>query len=141
MRRTYVLISSYILFIMYAVIIMYAFLGVLHLDLLENFVTAAVFEIISFITLLLCIMSFGRGDYVKFPFFAAKIFSSAIYSILVGILNMVCILYVRNPVFLLIHMILFFLYCLVFIPLSIARRNNTAYNTDDNINNINNINE
>lgn len=133
MRRSYVLISSYILFIVYAVTIMFAFFGVLHLELLENFITAVVFEIISFISLLLCIMSFSRGDYIKFPFFAAKVFSSVIYSILVGILNMVCIFWIRSPAFLLLHMILFLLYCLVFIPLSIAGRNNIN-NNDININ-------
>lgn len=106
----------------YIAIIMYTFFAVLHIDTLENFGTAMVFEIIGFVLLAYFILGNIVSKPVKTGFFVPLIMVTVFYTIILDVVNLAFIVTMPHAFFTLTNMVLLFVYCLVSIPMYIMGR-------------------
>ncbi len=111
-----------LLIVFYVSIIMYVFFGVAHIETLENFVAAIIFEIIGFILLAFFVLTniFGRG--IKVGYFASLIGITIFYTIILDVINLVFVRTISNSFFVLINLIVLFVYCLISVPIFIMGR-------------------
>jgi hypothetical protein len=108
--------------VFYVAIILYVFYAVLNINTLENCVSALVFEIIGFIALAYFILCNMFSKPIKVGYFVPLLMVTVIYTIVLDIVNIVCITSVSSAFFTLLHLVILFIYCLVSIPMYLMGR-------------------
>ena len=106
----------------YVVIIMYVCFAVLHIDTLENFISAMIFEIIGFCLLTYFVLGNILTKPIKTGYFVPLILTTVVYTIALDVVNLACVVTMSNVFFVLVNLILLFIYCLVSIPMYIMGR-------------------
>ena len=107
------------LLLFYMAIIMYIFFGIIHIDMLHNFVLGMVFEIIGFVFLFVLFLGNAISNPIKTGYFIPLVIVTIIYTILLDLLNILAIVTIVTPIFALLHFVLLFVYCLISIPMYI----------------------
>lgn len=115
-------VLSCFLWIFYVAIILYVFFAVLNINTLENCASAIIFECVGFIALAYCIFFNIVKNPRKVGYFVPLVMTTIIYSIILDVVNIVCITTMNSVCFTLLHMILLFAYCLVSIPVYLMGR-------------------
>lgn len=115
-------ILSCFLWVFYVAIILYVFFAVLNINTLENFIAALVFEIIGFLVLAYFIFCNVFSKTIKVGYFVPLVMVTMIYTVVLDIVNIVCITSVSSVFFILIHIVVLFVYCLVSIPMYLMGR-------------------
>lgn len=118
-NKTLVIALAVFLLCFYAAIVLYVFLGVIHIHMLHNFVTGMIFEAIGFAFLVLLVLGNIISHPIKTGYFVPIVIATVCYTILLDVLNIVGSMTMISSFFTLLHMILLFVYCLVFIPMYI----------------------
>lgn len=108
--------------IFYMSIIMYVLFAILKIDTLANFKSAMVFEIIGFLILTYFIMSNLLSKRIKTGFFVPLIIVTVVYTVILNVVNIACIIAVPHTIFLLVNLVLLFIYCLISMPMYIMGR-------------------
>lgn len=106
----------------YIGIIMYVFFVILHIETYKNFESAMAFEIIGFLLLIYLVMGNLLSKRIKAGLFAPLVMVTAIYTIILDIINIVFVITMPHAFFVLLNFILLFIYCLVSIPMLIMGR-------------------
>lgn len=112
-------VLSSFLWVFYIAIILYVFFAVLNINTLENFVSALIFEIIGFLALAYFILRNMFSNPVKVGYLVSLVMTTVVYTIILDFINIACITTIGNLYFLLIHLVLLFVYCLISIPMYI----------------------
>lgn len=110
-------ILSLFLWLFYIAIVLYLFFAVLHINTLENFISALVFESIGFLILAFFIFCNIFSKLIKIGYFVPLILATVVYTILLDVVNIACVTTVGSIFFTLIHLTILFTYCLVSIPM------------------------
>lgn len=108
--------------IFYMSIIMYVLFAILKIDTLANFKSAMVFEIIGFLILTYFIMSNLLSKRIKTGFFVPLIIVTVVYTVILNVVNIACIIAMPHTIFLLVNLVLLFIYCLISMPMYIMGR-------------------
>lgn len=119
MKKALTIALSMFLMIFYFGIIMYMFFAVLHINILANFECALIFEIIGFLLLIYFVLNNILVKGLKTGFFVPLIFITVIYTIILNVINIVCIAIMPRLFFLLTNFLLLFIYCLISFPIYI----------------------
>lgn len=120
-KKGITIISSVFLIAFYIAIIMYLSFGILHIELLDNFISAIVFDIIGFILLFYCILKSILSK-SKIGFCIPLIILTVCYTIILNVINLVLIFTLSNSLLVLFNLLLLFIYCLISIPIYIMGR-------------------
>lgn len=115
-------VLSCFLWVFYVVIMLYVFFAVLNINTLENFVSALIFEIIGFLALAYFIFCNMFSNPIKVGYFVPLVMTTVIYTIVLDVINIACITSVSSVFFILIHLVVLFVYCLVSIPMYLMGR-------------------
>ena len=107
---------------LYIVIIAHVFFSVLHVDVLANFGSAMLFEVIGFLLLLFFVIGNIISKSIGVGFFVPLVLATAAYTIALNVVNMACITIMAHSMFVLIHLIILFVYCLISIPMYIMSK-------------------
>lgn len=107
------------LLLFYVVIMMYVFIGVLHINSFENFITGMFFEIIGFLVLMFVVFGSILSKSVKVGYMIPLVMVTVFYTVLLDLLNILGIAVMSFSIFTLLHLILLFGYCFVSIPMYI----------------------
>ncbi len=118
-KRGLTAVLSSFMIALYIVIILYVFFAVLHVDILANFLSALVFEIIGFILLAYFVLGNILSKSIKTGFFVPLIMATVIYTIALNIINLVLITLMPTTFFILTNFILLFIFCIISIPMYI----------------------
>lgn len=110
---------SMLLILFYIAIVLFAFFPVLHIDMLENFLSALLFEIIGFALLTYFILGFISTQSKKIGFLVPLIISTLLYTLVLDFLNLVLVSILPSVVFVLFNLVLLFIYCLTSVPMYI----------------------
>ena len=121
-RKGLALALSTLLLCFYFASIMYIFFVILHIHFLPNFAVAMFFEVIGFCFLAVLILKNIASKSIKTGYFISLVIITIFYTVLLDILNMFGIIFITAPFFVLLHVVLLFLYCLVAIPMYIVGR-------------------
>ncbi len=107
----------------YLGILMYVFFAVNHIEKMINFSSAMIFEIIGF--LLLGYLVFGKllSKRIKTGFFVPLVAVTVIYTIILDVINLICVRTMSHEFFILLNLVLLFVYCIVSIPIYIIGKN------------------
>lgn len=103
----------------YIGIIMYIFFAVLHIEALANFESAMVFEIIGFLLLSYFVLGNILSKQIKVGFFVPLLMITVIYTVILDVINIACIITIPHAFFILFNIVLLFIYCLISIPMYI----------------------
>lgn len=106
----------------YFLIVLYIFFAILHIDALKNFETALAFELVGFVLLLYFILGNIILKPIKIGFNIPILITTVLYTVFLNGINMVFIATMPNVYFILIHLILLFIYCIISIPMYIMGR-------------------
>lgn len=104
------------------VIIIYVLFAVININNSENFASALIFEIIGFLILVYIILGNIFSNSIKIGYYIPLVMVTVIYTIILDIINIACITTIGSKFFILIHLALFFVYCLFFIPMYLMGR-------------------
>ena len=115
-------VLSCFLWVFYVAIILYVFFAVLNINTLENFASALIFWIIGFLALAYFIFCNMFSNPIKVGYFVPLVMTTAVYTVILDVVNIACITTVGNVFFTLIHLVLLFVYCLVSIPMYLMGR-------------------
>lgn len=115
--KAMIMALSMFLLVFYVAIILYIFFGVIHIQVLHNYVTGMVFEIIGFGFLGFLVLGNMLSHSIKTGYSVPIVMVTIIYTILLDTLNIAGSLTMPGPFFTLFHLILLFVYCLVLIPM------------------------
>lgn len=110
---------SSVLLIFYFAIILYILIAVLNADTAKNFVCAVVFQSIGFILLVAIVMSKIVTGAIKIGFFAPLVMVTVVYQILLDVINIGGVLEMSSVMFVLLHLIVLFIYCVIAFPMII----------------------
>lgn len=86
---------------------------------LENFLSALLFEIIGFALLTYFILGFISTQSKKIGFLVPLIISTLLYTLVLDFLNLVLVSILPSVVFVLFNLVLLFIYCLTSVPMYI----------------------
>lgn len=106
----------------YFLIVLYIFFAILHIDALKNFETALAFELVGFVLLLYFILGNIILKPIKIGFYIPILIATVLYTVFLDVVNIVLIASMPNVYFILIHLILLFIYCIISIPMYIMGR-------------------
>ena len=115
-------VLSCFLWVFYVAIILYVFFAVLNINTLENFLSAMIFEIIGFIALAYFIFRSVSSKPIKVGYFVPLVMITVVYTVVLDVINIVCVTFVGSVFFTLIHLVVLFIYCLVSIPMYLMGR-------------------
>ena len=106
----------------YFLIVLYIFFAILHIDALKNFETALAFELVGFFLLLYFILGNIFFKPIKIGFYIPILITTVLYTVFLDLINIVLIASMPSVYFILIHLILLFIYCIISIPMYIMGR-------------------
>ncbi len=110
-------VVTVVLIAMYALIALYVMFAVAHIDQISNFIPALVFELVGVVALLFSIFAGCSNAQSKFAFAVAGIMVTVLYNVFLNLATIIFVFSMSNVLFWLVHMILFFIYCVVFAPI------------------------
>lgn len=113
------LLPGIFLLLFYFGIMMYILFEIVHISLLPNFAVGIVFELIGFLLLLAAVFSKLLAKPLAAGYFIPLVIVAAAYTILLNVMNTIVIVLLPFSFFLLLHLILLFVYCLLSIPMFI----------------------
>ena len=120
MRRGLLCISlSISALIFYIGIVLYSFFAVLHIQALANFGSAVLFELIGFAFLAYFIIVNLSTKPIKTGYFVPLVIVTVIYTVFLDVINFACVMIMPPIFFVLLHLTLLFLYCVISIPMYI----------------------
>lgn len=122
MRKGFIGVLSGCLLTFYIGIILYVFFAILHIETLANFESAMAFEIIGFLLLIYFVMSSLLSKRIKAGFLVPLITVTVIYTVILDVINIVCIIKMPHIFFVLLNFVLLFIYCLISMPMYIMGR-------------------
>lgn len=105
--------------IFYIGIILYAFFAIIKIQTLANFISAIVFEVIGFAVLIYFLMVNLSSRSIKTGYFVPLVMVTVIYTLLLDVFNFTFVLTMPHFFFILLHLTLLFIYCVVSIPMYI----------------------
>lgn len=105
--------------IFYIGIVMYAFFAIIHIHTLANFGSAIIFEAIGFVFLVYFIIVNFSSKPVKTGYFVPLVIITVIYTVLLDIINFAFVAIMPHPFFILLHLVLLFIYCVLSMPMYI----------------------
>lgn len=111
-----------LMFIFYCAIIMYVFFEVQNIDAVDNWIVSLIFEIIGFLFLGGYIIGHVVRGSIKTGYIVPLVFVTIIYTIILNVVNLICIFQVNNHMFVLMNLILLFVYLLISLPMYIIGR-------------------
>ena len=112
-------IFTIILLAFYITIILFTSFAVLHIDKVNNFATALVFEIIGFVLLAFFILVNIFGSKVKVGYLASLIGTTVFYTVILDVINLGLVRTMPHNLFFLVNLIVLFIYCLISVPIYI----------------------
>lgn len=121
-KRKMTTVFSIFLLGFYMAIVMYIFFSISHIDTLKNFEVALTFEIIGFVLLGYFVLGNILSKPIKTGYFVPLIMVTVIYTIILDIVNLVCVVTVPNALFILLNLIILFIYCMISVPMYIMGR-------------------
>lgn len=107
---------------LYMGIVMYLLFAFLYREGSVNFASAAVFEIISFVPLVYLVISNILSKRIKTGYFVPLVMTAVIYTIVLDVVNIAYTAHMAQPGFILLHLILLFIYCLISMPVFVMGR-------------------
>ncbi len=107
---------------LYMGIVMYLLFAFLYREGSVNFASAAVFEIISFVPLVYLVISNILSKRIKTGYFVPLVMMAVIYTIVLDAVNIAYTANMAQPGFVLMHLILLFIYCLISMPIFVMGR-------------------
>lgn len=119
MRKGLTCVLSGFLLAFYIGIIMYVFFEILHIETLANFESAMAFEIIGFLLLTYFVMDNLISKRIKVGLFVPLVMVTVIYTVILDVINIVCIITMPHVFFVLLNFVLLFIYCLISMPMYI----------------------
>ena len=105
--------------VFYIGIVLYSFFAILHIQTLANFGSAIFFELIGFALLAYFIIVNLSAKPIKTGYFVPLVMVTVIYTVLLDVINFVFIMIMPHIFFVLLHLTLLFLYCVISIPMYI----------------------
>ncbi len=105
--------------IFYIGIVLFVFFAVLHIENLSNFWSALIFELVGFAFLAYFIIVNFSSKPIKTGYFVPLVLITVIYTVILDVVNFALITIVPDVFFILIHLVLLFIYCVVSIPMFI----------------------
>lgn len=106
----------------YAGIVMYLLFALLYREDSVNFGSAVVFEIISLVLLVYLVMGNILSKQIKTGYFIPLIMAAVVYTVVLDGVNIAYIANMTQPGFVLMHLILLFIYCLISMPIFVMGR-------------------
>lgn len=106
----------------YIAIIMYIFFAVRHIDAAENFVSAMIFQIIGFALLAYFILGNMIFKPIQVGFYVPLLMVTVCYTLLLDFINIAFAVVMPHAFFVLIHLVVLFIYCVISIPLYVMGR-------------------
>lgn len=103
--------------IFYIGIILYSFFAILHIQTLANFGSAVFFELIGFALLAYFIIVNLSARPIKIGYFVPLVMVTFIYTVLLDVINFAFVMIVPHIFFILLHLTLLFIYCVISIPM------------------------
>ena len=119
MRRGKMALTMFLL-MFYMFIMMYVFFAIIHIDALDNFIMAMLFEAVGFCILMGSIWNAFFSKSMKLGFRVPMLITTVGYTVLLNLINCIGIAAVNSQYFILLHIALLFLYCLVTIPIYVV---------------------
>lgn len=110
-------VSLCFLWTFYVAVISYVFFAVLHINTLENFAAALIFEIIGFVFLALVLFCNVFSKALKIGYFVPLVVTTVVYTIVLNVVNIVWVSTVSCVLFILIHLVALFVYFIVSVPM------------------------
>ena len=111
------------LFLFYCIIILYGLIGVLKINLLENFISCMVFQCIGFLILFLTIIGRFVSKRIATGYYIIIVIMTILYTLLLNVLNLAGVLVIPGRIFVLLHMVLLFFYSVIVVPMYIVGNN------------------
>lgn len=121
-RKSLSAILSVFLLLFYATIIMYVFFAIININTLANFGTAMTFEIIGICLLTYFVLGNVLGKNIKTGYLVPLMMVTIIYTVVLDIINLVCVVTMGHVFFVLINLIILFIYCVTAIPMYLMGR-------------------
>lgn len=106
----------------YIAIVLYAAYLVIHIDLLANYVTAMVYEAISFVLLVFYAFNLGISKKINIGYGVPLILCTLVYLIVLDCIVFIGAGTISQVMFSLINLIVLFVYCVISIPMYIMGR-------------------
>ena len=103
----------------YYVIVLYLFFAVLKINALPNFGIAIMFEVVGFVILAYFVLQGVCLKTIKTGYYVPLVIATTIYTIMLNTINMAWITMIATRFFVLLHMVLLFVYCLIAVPMLI----------------------
>lgn len=123
-KKKLTVILSLFLLCFYIGIIMYVMFRILHVEVLANFETAIAFEVIGFLLLICFVLCGICAGALKVGYYVPLMIATILYTIILDMINFLCVTEMRHIWFVLLHFVLLFVYCLISIPMYIMGRDN-----------------
>lgn len=116
-----VYLSAFIVALYFA-IVMVVFFGILHIETVSNCAAGLIFEFIGFILLVWLVLTNIVSKPIKTGFLIPLITVTVIYTVILSVLNFWAIMIMPSVYFILVHLILLLVYCLITFPIYIMGR-------------------
>ncbi len=122
MKRMKFFGAAMVLLVMYLFIVVYAMFAVVHMEQALNCIAALVFEVIGVAAFGGCLLWGVSNQNLRFAYFVGCLVASLFYNAALNFLNFLGAFTVGNAMFLLMHFILFFVFCAVSFPMYLMGR-------------------
>ncbi len=109
-------------FVFYVATILYVSIGVIHVDVLDNYLSSMIYQTIGFIFLAYFIFCNIISKPIKTGYLVPLIMATAIYTIAVNVVNVALVASIPHIFFVLINRGLLLLYALISIPMYVMGR-------------------
>ncbi len=119
MKKEHMAIAAGCLLLFYMGIMMYVLFPVLRIDTLKNCECSILFESIGFLLLTWVILSNILSPRIKTGFLVPIIMVTVIYTVILHGITIVCAAIMPPVFFILLHVLILFLYCLLSMPMYI----------------------
>lgn len=121
-KKSLTLVMTLFLLCFYMAIVMYVFFAVLHIEALKNFVCAMLFELLGFAFLVGIVISNIVDKSMKTGYFISLLMVTIFYNAILDVINMLFIFMMNNIFFVLVHLVLLFIYCIITVPMFLVGR-------------------
>ncbi len=113
---------SAVAFVFYVATILYVSIGVIHVDVLDNYLSSMIYQTIGFIFLAYFIFCNIISKPIKAGYLVPLIMATVIYTVAVNVVNVALVASIPHIFFVLINRGLLLLYALISIPMYVMGR-------------------
>lgn len=121
-KREITIALSAIIFVFYVSTILYVSIGVMHVDMLVNYFSSIIYQVIGFVFLAYFIFCNIVSRSMKTGYLVPLIIATVLYTVAVNIVNVALVASIPHVFFVLINRGLLILYALVSIPMYVMGR-------------------